>query len=54
MLSGIFPDPRELQPSLPEAAAAAVQRALSPAPEKRFGGARDFAAAFAASEERLN
>ena len=46
-------DPRELQPSLPDAAAAAIQTALSSAPEKRFASAREFLAAFAAGERRL-
>jgi serine/threonine protein kinase len=47
MLSGNPPDPRSLQPSLPEPAAAAIRRALSTAPEKRFESAREFAKAFA-------
>jgi len=46
MLTGAARDPRELQPSLPAAAAAAIQTALSSAPEKRFSSAREFLAAF--------
>jgi eukaryotic-like serine/threonine-protein kinase len=46
MLTGGARDPRELQPSLPEAAATAIQKALSSAPEKRFNNAREFLAAF--------
>jgi serine/threonine-protein kinase len=46
MLTGAARDPRELQPSLPGAAAAAIQTALSSAPEKRFSSAREFLAAF--------
>jgi hypothetical protein len=48
MLGGVVQPPRELQPSLPEAAAAAIMTALSTTPEKRFGTAREFATAFAA------
>ena len=47
MLSGIAKAPRELQPSLPEAAALAIQTAINPAPAQRFAGAKEFAAAFA-------
>jgi hypothetical protein len=46
MLSGIAKAPRELQPSLPEPAALAIQTAINPAPAQRFAGAREFAAAF--------
>ncbi|HEU4927565.1 MAG TPA: serine/threonine-protein kinase [Vicinamibacterales bacterium] len=46
MLTGTARDPRELQPTLPERAAAAIQTALNTAPEKRHAGAREFAAAF--------
>ena len=45
MLRGRPKDPREAQPTLPEAAAAAILEALSPAPEDRFLSAKDFAAA---------
>jgi serine/threonine-protein kinase len=47
MLSGRVEDPRSRQPSLPEAAGAAIRTALDAAPERRFAGARDFARAFA-------
>ena len=46
MLTGAVRDPRELQPSLPEAAAAAILKALSSTPENRFSTAREFLAAF--------
>jgi serine/threonine protein kinase, bacterial len=46
MLTGTPRDPRELQPMLPERAATAIQTALSTAPEKRHGTAREFAKAF--------
>jgi serine/threonine protein kinase len=46
MLSGTVRDPRELQPTLPEPAATAIQTAIHSAPEKRYGSARDFLAAF--------
>ena len=42
MLSGAPRDPRELQPSLPPAAAAAIVKALAPIPAQRFQTARDF------------
>jgi serine/threonine-protein kinase len=45
MLSGVVRDPREMQPALPVAAAAAILRALDTAPDKRFATARDFATA---------
>ncbi len=45
MLSGAARDPRELQPTLPEAAAAAIQTALATAPERRYATAKEFAAA---------
>jgi serine/threonine protein kinase len=38
-------DPREAQPTLPAPSAAAILKALSPAPEDRFLSAKDFAAA---------
>lgn len=46
MLSGGCRDPREIQPALPEEAAAAIRTALDPVPERRFGSAREFQAAF--------
>ena len=46
MLTGTPRDPRELQPTLPERAATAIQTALSTAPEKRYGTAREFAKEF--------
>jgi serine/threonine protein kinase len=46
MLTGTARDPRGLQPTLPEPAAAAIQTALNTAPEKRHAGAREFATAF--------
>ena len=52
MLTGSPRDPLELQPSLPAAAAAAIQTALSSAPEKRFAGAREFLAAFQGGADR--
>ena len=45
MLKGKVADPRERQPTLPDASAAAIVRALSSDPEDRFPTARDFAAA---------
>lgn len=45
MLRGRVVDPRELQPTLPAAAAAAIVKALAPAPEDRYLAAREFAAA---------
>jgi serine/threonine protein kinase len=42
MLGGVPPDPRELQPSLPPGAAAAIVKALAPSPAQRFLSARDF------------
>ena len=47
MLGGAARPPRELRPSLLEAAALAIQTAIDPSPAKRFPGAREFAAAFA-------
>ena len=38
-------DPRGVQPTLPENTAAAILKALSPAPEDRYATAKDFAAA---------
>jgi serine/threonine protein kinase len=49
MLSGVRPDPRERQSALPEAAAVAIQTALSAAPDRRFGSAREFAGALVGS-----
>ena len=46
MLTGTARNPRELQPTLPEGASAAIQTALNTAPEQRHAGARDFAKAF--------
>jgi serine/threonine protein kinase len=48
MLSGVPRDPRQLQPTLPEPAAAAIQTALATAPERRHATAKDFAAALGA------
>ena len=45
MLKGKPEDPLEKQPTLPPAASAAILRALSPAPDRRFTSAKDFAAA---------
>ena len=45
MLRGTPVDPRTLQPTLPEATAAAVLKALHPSPEERFQSARAFGAA---------
>ena len=45
MLRGSPSEPRALQPSLPAAAAAALLRALRPAPDERFATAKAFAAA---------
>jgi eukaryotic-like serine/threonine-protein kinase len=42
MLRGAPPDPREMQPTLPEAAASAMLEALSPDPADRFDSARTF------------
>jgi serine/threonine-protein kinase len=57
MLSGAFRNPREMQPDLPEAAAAAIATALDPSPDRRFASAREFGHAFAgrspASESRI-
>ena len=47
MLSGVVRDPREWQKTLPDAAASAILTALSAAPARRFGGAREFGRAFA-------
>ena len=54
MLTGATRDPRELQPSLPAAAAVAILTSLSSSPEKRFAGARQFLAAFCDTGEREN
>ncbi len=45
MLRGAPADPRQLQPGIPDQAAAALLEALSPAPEHRFASAREFGAA---------
>jgi serine/threonine protein kinase len=45
MLRRLPKDPRDAQATLPEASAAAILKALSPAPEDRFLSAKDFAAA---------
>ena len=45
MLGGVRRDPRDRQPSLPGAAAAAILTALDPAPARRFSSAREFASA---------
>jgi serine/threonine protein kinase len=45
MLRGRVRDPRELQPTLPAAAAAATVKALAPAPEDRYLSAKEFASA---------
>ncbi len=45
MLTGAARDPHELQPTLPERAATAIQTALSTAPERRHATAREFATA---------
>ncbi len=45
MLRGAPADPRERQPGLTDEAAAAMLKALSPAPENRFAGAKEFGAA---------
>jgi eukaryotic-like serine/threonine-protein kinase len=48
MLKGRPRDPRELQPTLPEAASAAIVNALSPDPGERYASARALAAAMLA------
>ena len=45
MLKGTPLPPAEKQPTLPAAAAAALLRALRPAPDARFASAKEFAAA---------
>ena len=45
MLAGRPPDPRAMQPTLPDTGAGALLRALRPAPEDRFQTADEFAAA---------
>lgn len=45
MLAGAPADPRVAAPDLPEAAAAAILRALRPKPEERFATAKEFATA---------
>jgi len=48
MLKGRPRDPGELQPTLPEAASAAIVNALSPDPGERYASARALAAAMLA------
>ena len=45
MLKGRVTDPRTLQPTLPEAAASAIVKALAPEPGDRHASAKEFAAA---------
>jgi len=45
MLKGKVADPRPKQPTLPDASATAIVRALSSDPADRFPTAREFAAA---------
>jgi serine/threonine protein kinase len=45
MLKGRLADPRALQPTLPDAAASAIVKALAPAPADRYLSAKEFAAA---------
>jgi eukaryotic-like serine/threonine-protein kinase len=52
MLGGAVRDPRELQPSLPEMAAAAIRTALQTSPEQRFASARELSNAFLAVGSR--
>ena len=52
MLSGAVVDPRLAAPELPEAAAAAMLRALRPAPGDRFADVREFATAISSSSAR--
>lgn len=47
MLAGIVADPRHRAPDLPEPAAAAILRAVRPAPSDRFASVREFSAALA-------
>jgi len=54
MLKGKVKDPREKQPTLPEHAAAAIARALSPDPADRFPTARELAAVALRKARRLN
>jgi serine/threonine protein kinase len=46
MLRGRPTDPRTIQPTLPEAVAGAILRALNPSPDHRFASVKDLAAAF--------
>jgi serine/threonine-protein kinase len=46
LLGGKAPDPRELRPEIPSAAAAALATALQSSPEGRFDSIRAFAGAF--------
>jgi eukaryotic-like serine/threonine-protein kinase len=46
MLAGAPADPRSLAPDLPEGVAAAILRALRPAPADRFANVKEFSAAF--------
>jgi len=50
MLRGSFRRPRELQHTLAEPAADAIERALRPSPEDRFGSAAEFGCALMKSE----
>jgi serine/threonine protein kinase len=49
LLCGVLPNPRDRQPSLPEAAAACIMRALAADPGARFGNARELAITWKAS-----
>ena len=48
LLQGLPPDPREVQPSIPEAAAACILRCLAREPELRFGSTAELRAAWPA------
>jgi len=48
MLQSLPPDPREVQPSIPEAAAACILRCLTREPELRFGSTAELRAAWPA------
>ena len=49
MLSGNVADPQVAAPELPDGAAAAILRALRPAPADRFADVKQFAAALTVS-----
>ena len=49
MLGGRPADPRDLKPGIPDAAAAALIKALGPAPQSRFATAKEFGAALTGS-----